>query len=39
MGLLLSQVGDGIPQGWEYKLGRIRDLAERKADAVRKHRK
>jgi len=39
MGLLLPQHRDGMPQGWEYKLGRIREIAERKADAVRKNRK
>jgi uncharacterized protein YndB with AHSA1/START domain len=39
LGLLLPQHRDGMPQGWEYKLGRIREIAERKADAGRKHRK
>ncbi len=39
MGLLLPQHRDGMPQGWEYKLGRTRDIAGRKADAARKHRK
>jgi len=39
MGLLLPQHRDGMPQGWEHKLGRIREIAERKADPVRKHRK
>jgi hypothetical protein len=39
MGLLLPQHRDGMPQGWQYKLGRICEIAERKADAVRKHRK
>jgi uncharacterized protein YndB with AHSA1/START domain len=31
MGLILPEHRDGMPQGWEHWLGRIRDLAERKA--------
>jgi hypothetical protein len=39
MGVLRPQHRDGIRQGWEFKLGRIREIAERKADAARKQRK
>jgi hypothetical protein len=31
MGLLLPQHRDGMPQGWEHKLGRIREIAERQS--------
>jgi uncharacterized protein YndB with AHSA1/START domain len=30
MGLILPEHRDGMPQGWEYKLQRVRELAERK---------
>jgi uncharacterized protein YndB with AHSA1/START domain len=31
MGLILPEHRDGMPQGWEHWLARIRELAERKA--------
>src|SRR5688572_2507842 len=31
MGLILPEHRDGMPEGWQHWLGRIRDLAERKA--------
>ena len=31
MGLLLPAHRDGMPKGWEHRLNRIRELAERKA--------
>ena len=30
MGLILPEHRDGMPEGWEHKLQRIRELAERK---------
>jgi uncharacterized protein YndB with AHSA1/START domain len=30
MGLIIPEHRDGMPQGWEHKLKRIRELAERK---------
>jgi hypothetical protein len=30
MGLILPEHRDGMPQGWEHWLERIRELAERK---------
>jgi uncharacterized protein YndB with AHSA1/START domain len=36
MGLFLPQHRDGMPQGWEYKLQRVREIAEREAAAVGK---
>jgi uncharacterized protein YndB with AHSA1/START domain len=33
MGLILPEHRDGMPQGWLYKLGRIRELAERRQSA------
>ena len=30
MGLILPEHRDGMPEGWQYWLGRIRELAERK---------
>ena len=38
MGLILPEHRDGMPEGWEHGLARIRELAERKLDAGRKHR-
>jgi uncharacterized protein YndB with AHSA1/START domain len=32
MGLILPDHRDGMPEGWEHKLERVRELAERKAD-------
>jgi uncharacterized protein YndB with AHSA1/START domain len=31
MGLILPDHRDGMPEGWEYKLERVREIAERKA--------
>ena len=31
MGLILPEHRDGMPEGWEYKLERVREIAERKA--------
>ena len=39
MGLILPEHRDGMPEGWEHGLERIREIAERKADARRKNRK
>lgn len=33
MGLILPEHRDGMPEGWEHGLERIRELAERKASA------
>jgi len=35
MGLILPEHRDGMPQGWEHWLDRIRELAERKAHGSR----
>lgn len=35
MGLLLPEHRDGMPEGWEHGLQRIREIAERKARAAR----
>jgi uncharacterized protein YndB with AHSA1/START domain len=35
MGLILREHRDGMPEGWEHWLGRIRELAERKARGSR----
>ena len=34
-GLILPEHRDGLPKGWEHKLERVRELAERKAQASR----
>jgi uncharacterized protein YndB with AHSA1/START domain len=39
MGLILPEHRDGMPEGWEYWLERIRTTAERKADTVRRNQK
>ena len=39
MGLILPEHRDGMPEGWEHGLQRIRQLAERKANAASKIRK
>lgn len=39
MGLIPPEHRDGMPEGWEHSLKRIRDIAERKANAARKDRK
>jgi uncharacterized protein YndB with AHSA1/START domain len=39
MGLILPEHRDGMPEGWEHALERIRAIAERKAGAGRKDRK
>ena len=36
MGLILPDHRDGMPEGWEHKLERVRELAERKAGARKK---
>src|SRR5262245_23701598 len=36
MGLILPDHRDGMPEGWEHNLERVRELAERKAGTVRK---
>jgi uncharacterized protein YndB with AHSA1/START domain len=33
MGLIIAEHRDGMPPGWERKLQRVRELAERKAEA------
>ncbi|MCC6906823.1 MAG: SRPBCC domain-containing protein [Phycisphaerales bacterium] len=38
MGLILPEHRDGMPEGWEHGLERIRELAERKAGAARARR-
>lgn len=35
MGLLPQEVRDGMPQGWEHGLKRIREIAERRAKSKR----
>jgi uncharacterized protein YndB with AHSA1/START domain len=35
MGLILPAHRDGMPDGWAYKLERVRAIAQRKADASR----
>src|SRR5262245_15201406 len=35
MGLILPEHRDGMPEGWEYCLTRIRELAESKSKALR----
>jgi len=39
MGLILPEHRDGMPEGWEHGLERIREIAERKADTGHKYRK
>jgi uncharacterized protein YndB with AHSA1/START domain len=34
MGLILPEHRDGMPKGWEHKLGRVRELAERKKNTA-----
>jgi uncharacterized protein YndB with AHSA1/START domain len=36
MGLLLPEHRDGMPQGWQHWLGRVRDLAERRSKEKRR---
>ena len=38
LGLILPEHRDGMPEGWEHKLLRVRELAQRKADAGRNKR-
>jgi hypothetical protein len=33
MGMIIPGHRDGMPEGWEHGLARIRELAERKASA------
>ena len=35
MGLILPEHRDGMPEGWEHGLQRIREITERKARAAR----
>jgi hypothetical protein len=37
MGLILPAHRDGMPEGWEHKLERIRAIAERKAGSGRRN--
>jgi uncharacterized protein YndB with AHSA1/START domain len=39
MGLILPEHRDGMPEGWEHGLTRIRELAERKGYAARANQK
>jgi uncharacterized protein YndB with AHSA1/START domain len=39
MGVLLPDHREGMPKGWEFKLGRVREIAEREASAAGKKRK
>ena len=39
MGLIPPEHREGMPEGWEHGLNRIRELAERKADSTRTSRK
>src|SRR6516225_2557768 len=39
MGLIIPEHRDGMPEGWEHALERIREIAERKAESGRKNRK
>jgi uncharacterized protein YndB with AHSA1/START domain len=39
MGLILPEHRDGMPEGWEHNLERIREIAERKAGGSGKNRK
>ena len=34
LGLILPEHRDGMPEGWEHKLGRVRELAERKTNGA-----
>jgi uncharacterized protein YndB with AHSA1/START domain len=38
MGLILPEHRDGMPEGWEHGLQRIREIAEAKAGVARKNR-
>jgi uncharacterized protein YndB with AHSA1/START domain len=33
MGLIIPEHRDGMPEGWEFKLERVRELAQRKVEA------
>jgi hypothetical protein len=39
MGLIAPEHRDGMPEGWEFGLKRIRELAERKLNSTRTNRK